>query len=194
MADDRQSRTWIQLVRTFTLFFGLNYLSCLIAINLLGNPLWCFVVMATYILVCMLPNESLQYYFSTNAKVQLSLKSLVDELKLMDIEKIPFVIERFLELDKTCGGFIEEDTICDSERCVVCLDEKAVIQTLPCRHRVICGRCAWSTFKMALKQPTAHTCVVCRGEIRDFNGSLFKNLVNVKWQDVKNVLDETKAM
>lgn len=197
MEDLPHLRTWKRLVWTFSLFFGLNYLSCLVTLNVLGDPLWCLVVLSIYILVSVFHNSLYCFTTNGNAKGQLSVESLVAELKLVDIEKIPFVIERFLQLDKTRVGLKqEEEEICDSERCVVCLDERAAIQTLPCRHRVICGQCAWSTFKMALMKPALHTytCVVCRGQIRDFNGSIFKNLMNLKWQDVKNVLDETKAL
>lgn len=193
MADGSDGSTsWTRFAWTFGLFFGFNYLSCLLTLYLLVNPLWCVFVLSIYVLMSAFHAEAAsKYCFPENAKGQLD--SLVNELKLIDIEKIPFVIERFLQLDKA-NVTKEDDSICESERCVVCLDDKAAIQTLPCRHRVICGQCAWSTLKMALQQPALHTCVLCRGEIQDFNGSLFKNLVNVKWQDVKNVLDETKAM
>ena len=197
MADrGLDSRTWSRLAWTFGLFFGFNYLTCLLTLYLLGNPLWCVFVLSIFVLVSAFHGgaaSSTHRFGARDAKAG-RLEVLVDELKMMEIEKIPFVIERFLQLDKASAGLAKEDAICESERCVVCLDARAAIQTLPCRHRVVCRQCAWSTLKMALKETSSHTCVLCRGEIRDFNGSLFGNLVNVKWQDVQRVLDETKAM
>jgi hypothetical protein len=154
----------------------------------MGNVLYSLVLLICYVLAAKFRNE----YFSRNAKGHSTLDSLVEELKNIDINKRSFVIERFVQIDRKRGE--RRSDICESERCVVCLDERAEIETLPCRHRVTCGLCAWETFKIALEKSALHTCVVCRCEISDFNGSLFKNLAKLTWQDVKTILDETKAV
>ena len=169
-------------------------MACLLTINILGDPLWCLFVLLILLAVSLFYNEAKLYCRASIKDQYLATENLVNELKIIDTKKIPFVIERFLQLDRMVAGLDDCETVCDSERCVVCLDEKAVIQTLPCQHRVMCGQCAWSVLKTALKQSTTHSCVVCRQEVRDFNGSLFKNLLNVKSENIRHILDETKAM
>ena len=188
LAEMENPRTWHKILWKFGFYFAVNYASCTLVLYLTGNVLYSILLLICYVFVAKSRSDS----FSTNAKGHSWTQySLVEELKNIDINKRSFVIERFVRMDRKRNE--RKSTICDSERCVVCLDEKAEIQTLPCRHRVICGLCAWETFKMALKKSDLHTCVVCRCQIRDYNGSLFRNLLNLTWQDVRTILDETKA-
>ena len=187
MAAVDSSRSWQEMIRTFTLYFIINFASSLLLLHVTGNVLYSLLLLICYIFLAKFRNE----YFS-RTKGQWTLQHLVEELKSIDVNKRSFVIQRFVEIDRKKG--VRQTNICEAERCVVCLDERAEIETLPCRHRVICGLCAWGTFKMALRNTASHTCVVCRSQIKDFNGSLFKNLVHVTWQDVRKILDETKAV
>ena len=173
----------------FTSYFVVNFVSCALVQHATGNVLYSILLLTCYILLA-----KFFYEYISNAKGQWPLDGLFDELQSMEKDKRPLVIERFMQMDRKRNAGRGNAYICESERCVVCLDERAEIQTLPCRHRVICGLCAWGTIKMALQQSAVHTCVVCRRQIRDFNGSLFKNLVNVTWQDMRRILDETKAI
>lgn len=118
---------------------------------------------------------------------------LMDELCSIETEKIPYIIDRFLELDRA-GEEIktQDENIAEDNRCVVCLNAEASIQTLPCEHKVMCGWCAWQTLKLAFQQGSLHRCVLCRAEIDDFTGSLIKNLMNIKWRDVRKILNEIK--
>ena len=188
MLNMEKHRSWHGVLWKFSFFFVINYVSSTLVLYITGNGLYSIVLLICYIFLAKFRNE----YFPRRAKGHWTQDSLVDELKNIDIHKRSFVIERIIQIDRMRGercGYI-----CESERCVVCLDERAEIITLPCRHKVICGLCAWKTFKMALQKSAAHTCVVCRSQIKDFNGSLFKNLVKLTWQDLKMILDETKTV
>lgn len=120
---------------------------------------------------------------------------LLQELRDIETEKIPFIIDRFLELDRVRTH--EQTEIADhysaDKQCVVCLDAEACIQTFPCEHVVVCGWCAWQSLKRAHLQQSRHCCVVCRTEIRDFSGCLIKGLVNVNWKDVRRIIEEIKS-
>ena len=166
----------------------MNYVSSILILHVTGNVIYALLLLISYILILKFRKE----YFSSSAKGHWSLDSLIEELKNIDINKRSFVIERFVQIDRKRG--VRENNLCESERCVVCLDERAEIETLPCKHKVTCGLCAWGIFKTALQSSASHTCVICRCQIRDFNGSLFKNLVKLSWEDVRKILDETKAV
>ena len=187
MADVEWSRSWLGMIWSFTFYFVLNFATSLLLLHVTGNVLYSLLLLLCYILLAKFRNE----YFS-RTKGQWTLHYLLEELKSIDVNRRSFVIERFVQMDRKKG--VRQTDICEAERCVVCLDARAEIETLPCRHRVICGPCAWGTFKMALQNTASHTCVVCRTQIEDFNGSLFKNLVHVTWQDIGKILDETKAV
>ena len=188
MADMEKPRSWHGLLWTFSFYFAINYASSALVLQVTGNVLYSIVLLIFFVLLAKFRNE----YSSQNAKGHWTLDSLVEELKNIDINKRSFVIERFVQIDRKRGE--RKSKICESERCVVCLDGRAEIETLPCRHRVICSLCAWGTFKMALQNSAAHTCVICRTQISDFNGSLFKNLVRLTWLDIRTILDETKTV
>lgn len=124
-------------------------------------------------------------------------QAIIQELRSIETEKIPFVIDRFLALDrlqtqqKTQSKTVEPYT--DDKQCVVCLDAEACIQTFPCEHVVVCGWCAWQSLKLAYLQQMPHRCVVCRAEIQDFSGCLIKGLVDVNWKDVRKIIEEIKS-
>ncbi|XP_065219112.1 uncharacterized protein LOC135844718 isoform X2 [Planococcus citri] len=52
------------------------------------------------------------------------------------------------------------------EECVICVNAKAVMQTYPCGHKVVCRRCFVKTIQIALAQRTLPLrCVICRAKI-----------------------------
>ena len=118
----------------------------------------------------------------------------------MEVEKIPFVIDRLLEIyrasphgeekiyTKDSGSFMVE------KRCAVCLEAEACIQTFPCEHVVVCSWCAWQSLKLAFLQRSPHRCVVCRTEIEDFGGSLIRarDVMNLSWKDVRKIVENVK--
>lgn len=51
-------------------------------------------------------------------------------------------------------------------QCVICVNAKAVMQTYPCGHKVVCRRCFVKTIQIALTQRTLPLrCVICRAKI-----------------------------
>lgn len=189
MADAEKFRCVHRLLWRFCCHFVLNYISSTLILHVTGSLLYSILLLICFILIAKFRKG----YFSSNDKGHLTVDGLVYELKNIDINKRSFVIERFVRMDRKKAARKSSD-LCESERCVICLDERAEIETLPCKHRVICGHCAWETLKITLQKSTTHTCVVCRCQITDFNGSLFKNLVKLTAQDIRTILNETKAV
>ena len=132
----------------------------------------------------------------STTRSNLEREFLMNALRSVETSKIPYVVDRFLELDRA-GERNEgqENSSCQvpvDRRCVVCLHSEARIRTLPCNHRVVCGWCAWQSLKICFNHGAPHRCVICRTEIEDFTGSLIKNLMNIKWKDVRKIVDEIK--
>ena len=122
---------------------------------------------------------------------------LLNELRSIEPSKIPFVIDRFVELDRAKDQKVRgatESTDSSEKLCVACLDAEACIQTLPCSHVVVCGWCAWQSLKIAYQQGLIHRCAVCRCEIQDFSGSLIRNLTSVNWKDVEKIVEEIRHL
>ena len=123
-------------------------------------------------------------------------QQLLQELRSIDTEKIPFIIDRFLELDRAgsqkSNPANEVACYTADKRCAVCLDAEACIQTFPCEHVVVCGWCAWQSLKIAFIQQSPHRCVVCRTEIQDFSGSLIKDTMSLNWKDARKIIEEIR--
>jgi hypothetical protein len=137
-----------------------------------------------------------KYVRRTTTRTKADREFLMNALRSVETSKIPYVVDRFLELDRAGETSEEQDEriskIPLDSRCVVCLNSEACIQTLPCSHTVTCGWCAWQSLKISFENGTPHRCVLCRTEIEDFTGSLIKNLMNIKWRDVRKIVDEIK--
>ncbi|XP_019770512.2 uncharacterized protein LOC109544644 [Dendroctonus ponderosae] len=55
---------------------------------------------------------------------------------------------------------------CREEECVICINAKATMQTLPCDHQVVCRRCFVKTIQIAVSQRLLPLrCVICRSKI-----------------------------
>lgn len=51
-------------------------------------------------------------------------------------------------------------------QCVICISAKAIMQTFPCGHRVVCRKCFVKTIQVAVSQRLLPLrCVVCRAKI-----------------------------
>lgn len=184
--------------------YGLSFLSLILFNNLitllLFNYLGCSfvslaIVLLTYgsLLLCW---SKYTRKTKTTSKPKLDREFLMDALRSVETSKIPYVVDRFLELDKAGETSEEQEErisrIPLDKCCVVCLNSEACIRTLPCSHTVTCGWCAWQSLKISFENGTPHRCVICRTEIEDFTGSLIKNLMNIKWKDVRKIVDEIK--
>lgn len=188
--------TFCQFLKVFSIFSAFllfNHTSSFLLFRVCGYS--CLSMMIVYIL-CF---SSLWIFWcrfqrSLRARGTRERQRLLQELRSIDTEKIPFIIDRFLELERERSQKPKAvDHYSTDKQCIVCLDAEACIQTFPCEHVVVCGRCAWQSLKLAYLQPSLHRCVVCRAEIHDFSGSLIKGLVNVNWKDVRRIIDEIKS-
>lgn len=156
--------------------------------------IWTFGVILCLIFIGLFWHKCVK---KTPKRPNVEREFLMNALLSVETSKIPYVVDRFLELDRA-GETHEagqEDTSCQipvERRCVVCLHAEACIRTLPCDHRVVCGWCAWQSLKISFENGAPHRCVICRTEIEDFTGSLIKNLMNIKWKDVRKIVDEIK--
>ena len=181
------------LITFFGLLLANHFISCLI-FQLCGLSrltiagVYCGSFLSVWIYWC-------RFLRNIRGEKKSERQRLMDELCSIETDKIPYIIDRFLELDragKKEGS--QDENIAEERRCVVCLDAEASIQTLPCEHKVMCGWCAWQTLKLAFQQGKVHRCVLCRAEVDDFTGSLIKNLVNIKWKDVRKILKELEKI
>ncbi|KAJ7379807.1 hypothetical protein OS493_012554 [Desmophyllum pertusum] len=189
-----------QFLKMFSAFSGLllfNHTSSLVLFRVCGYN--CVSMITVYVL-CF---SSLLLFWcvfqrSLRARKTRERQQLLQELRSIQTEKIPLIIDRFLELDR--AGTPKENRATELARytadkqCAVCLDAEACIQTFPCKHVVVCGWCAWQSLKIAYIQQSPHRCVVCRGEIEDFSGCLIRDLVNLNWKDVRKIIEEIKLM
>ncbi|XP_031565995.1 uncharacterized protein LOC116301124 [Actinia tenebrosa] len=186
------------------IIYGLSFLSLILVNNVmtlvLFSYLGCsFVPMAIVLVIygfLLLCWSKYSRKSKTTSETKPDRKFLMDALRSVETSKIPYVVDRFLELDKA-GETTEEQEerisrIPLDSCCVVCLSSEACIRTLPCSHTVTCGWCAWQSLKISFENGTPHRCVICRTEIEDFTGSLIKNLMNIKWKDVRKIVDEIK--
>mmetsp|Transcript_81568 Transcript_81568/g.219231 ORF Transcript_81568/g.219231 Transcript_81568/m.219231 type:complete len:223 (+) Transcript_81568:116-784(+) len=55
----------------------------------------------------------------------------------------------------------EEPESCDDDMCVICMEERANFQLMPCAHRSFCRKCILQTLCCWTK-PMAPTCPLCR--------------------------------
>lgn len=180
---------WKTFILKFCFYFTISYLPSLLVFYVTENVLHSILLLFFNVCLAYIHHRRLSKY----RKVTWTLETLIDELENIDLNKRPFVIERFMEINREKAKRNLKN-VCEWERCVICLDEPAEIETLPCKHKVICRFCAWKTFKVAMQKSAIHLCVVCRSQIKDFNGSLFTNLTHLSRQDISAVLDETKAL
>ena len=194
---DKQSLTkFYQCFKVFSLFSGLlifNHTSSLLLFRLLGFSILSIVaVYALCISTLLLFWYRFKRWFEGRG-TPVEWQKFLQELRSLDTEKIPFIIDRFLELDRVrTQRKAVVDGYSSDKQCVVCLDAEACIQTFPCEHVVVCGWCAWQSLKLAYLQRSRHRCVVCRSEIEDFSGCLIKGLVNINWKDARRILEEVK--
>lgn len=194
-------RFW-SFVKVFSAFSGLlgfNHISSILIFKLCGLSI--ISMIAVYIL-CF---SSLVLFWCGFKRAQRDRgtrqqRHLLKELYSIEVEKIPMIIDRFLELYGGSPRGEEEIYTKDSascwveKRCAVCLEAEACIQTLPCEHVVVCSWCAWQSLKLAFLQKSSHRCVVCRTEIEDFSRSLISasDLLNPSWKDVRKIVEDVK--
>lgn len=188
-----------QFLKVFSVFSGFlvfNHTSSLLLFRFCGYS--CVSIVFVYVL-CF---SSLWVFWCgfqrwLKARGTRERQVLLQELRSIETEKIPFIIDRFLELDRVKTQQRTQRTevgrYTADKQCVVCLDAEACIQTFPCEHVVVCGWCAWQSLKLAYLQQSPHRCVVCRAEIQDFSGCLIKGLVDVNWKDVREIIEEVKS-
>ncbi|XP_020618110.1 uncharacterized protein LOC110056015 [Orbicella faveolata] len=188
-----------QLMKMFVTFSGVlifNHTSSHLLLRFCGYSIVSMVV------VYVLCFTSLAIFWcgfqrSLRASGTRERQQILQDLRSIETEKIPLIIDRFLELDRAGTQRVNHaNKVADcaaDKQCVVCLDAEACIQTFPCEHVVVCGWCAWQSLKIAFMQQSPHRCVVCRTEIQDFSGCLIKDLVNLNWKDVKKIIEEIKT-
>ena len=181
-----------QFLKVFSIFSGFllfNHTSSFLLFRYWGYS--CVSVVIVYVLWF----SSLWFFWcafqrSLRARGTRERQRLLQELRSIETDKIPFIIDRFLELDRVRSQQTNAVDNSLKKQCVVCLDAEACIQTFPCEHVVVCGWCAWQSLKLAYLQQSLHRCVVCRAEIQDFSGYLINGMVNVNWKDVRRIIEE----
>lgn len=55
---------------------------------------------------------------------------------------------------------------CQEEECVICINAKATMETVPCGHKVVCRKCFVKTIQIAVSQRLLPLrCVICRAKV-----------------------------
>ena len=143
--------TFRDFFKVFSILAGcliFNHTSSSLLLKLLGFSSLSIVIVYT---LCFSTLLLLWYRLERSFKARQTYEkqNLLRELRSLDAEKIPFIIDRFLTLDRIRSR--EMGAVYPLEKqCVVCLDAEARIQTFPCKHVVVCGWCAWQSSEVLL--------------------------------------------
>ncbi|EDO42952.1 predicted protein [Nematostella vectensis] len=69
----------------------------------------------------------------------------------------------------------------EDEECIVCNSCKAVVQTYPCQHKVLCRMCFVKTLQVAVSDFNLPLkCVLCRTRITTLDKDRHKNITSAK--------------
>lgn len=95
----------------------------------------------------------------------------VDELIRLErkrrVEKLVELRDKLEQLLGSLDNFEPEPPDTEDDECIVCNSAKAIIQTYPCKHQVLCRRCFVKTLQVAVNDLNLPLkCVVCRTRIQ----------------------------
>ncbi|XP_015778485.1 PREDICTED: uncharacterized protein LOC107356381 [Acropora digitifera] len=90
------------------------------------------------------------------------------------VEKLVELRDKLEQLLGSLDNFEPELPDTEDDECVVCNSAKAIIQTYPCKHRVLCRRCFVRTLQVAVNDLNLPLrCVVCRTRIQTLDRERF---------------------
>ncbi|XP_076679841.1 uncharacterized protein LOC143375028 [Andrena cerasifolii] len=113
------------------------------------------------LVVLALPGMYLFYKYSQYRREQRELwRRRVTERELQHLHhKIDKLLTKLEENEPELASSQEDE-------CVICVNARATMQTVPCGHRVVCRRCFVKTIQMAVSQRLLPLrCVICRAKI-----------------------------
>ncbi|PFX28420.1 uncharacterized protein LOC111326235 [Stylophora pistillata] len=89
------------------------------------------------------------------------------EIRRRRVEKLVELRDKLEQLLGSLDNFQPELPDTEDDECIVCNSAKAIIQTYPCKHRVLCRRCFVRTLQVAVNDLNLPLkCVVCRTRIQ----------------------------
>lgn len=89
------------------------------------------------------------------------------EIRRRRVEKLVELRDKLEQLLGSLDNFQPELPDTEDDECIVCNSAKAIIQTYPCKHRVLCRRCFVRTLQVAVNDLNLPLkCVVCRARIQ----------------------------
>ncbi|XP_068733638.1 uncharacterized protein [Montipora capricornis] len=89
------------------------------------------------------------------------------EISRRGVEKLVELRDKLEQLLGSLDNFEPELPDTEDDECIVCNSAKAIIQTYPCKHRVLCRRCFVKTLQVAVNDLNLPLkCVVCRTRIQ----------------------------
>ncbi|KAJ7386180.1 hypothetical protein OS493_010573 [Desmophyllum pertusum] len=89
------------------------------------------------------------------------------ELRRRRVEKLVELRDKLEQLLGSLDNFEAETPDTEDDECIVCNSAKAIIQTYPCKHKVLCRRCFVKTLQVAVNDLNLPLkCVVCRTRIQ----------------------------
>lgn len=108
----------------------------------------------------------LLYHFLIKKK-QTNVDELIGLERRRRVEKLVELRDKLEQLLGSLDNFEPETPDTEDDECIVCNSAKAIIQTYPCKHRVLCRRCFVKTLQVAVNDLNLPLkCVVCRTRIQ----------------------------
>ncbi|XP_073235496.1 uncharacterized protein [Porites lutea] len=109
-----------------------------------------------------------RYYIYKKQQIRSRAEALAGiEYRRMRVEKLVELRDKLEQLLGSLDNFEPEPPETEDDECIVCNSAKAIIQTYPCKHRVLCRRCFVKTLQVAVNDLNLPLkCVVCRTRIQ----------------------------
>ncbi|XP_078378722.1 uncharacterized protein LOC144661765 [Oculina patagonica] len=96
------------------------------------------------------------------------------------VEKLVELRDKLEQLLGSLDNFEPEIPDSEDDECIVCNSAKAIIQTYPCKHRVLCRRCFVKTLQVAVNDLNLPLkCVVCRTRIQTLDRDRHEGNISV---------------
>ncbi|XP_020611990.1 E3 ubiquitin-protein ligase RKP-like [Orbicella faveolata] len=110
---------------------------------------------------------ALYLWYQFSRKKQTNVDELIGLERRRRVEKLVELRDKLEQLLGSLDNFEPETPDTEDDECIVCNSAKAIIQTYPCKHRVLCRRCFVKTLQVAVNDLNLPLkCVVCRTRIQ----------------------------
>lgn len=153
---------WLSLtLALFSILCVINYFLSLWILILSGYNFLTFLPALTLVFIALaIAIYAVTTYFSTK-----SIKKAIKLLERLNIDEFSDVMSKYKhEL------YQRKRSTSESGNCLICYEYEAKTVTYPCKHKIMCGKCAWTYIGSRMKSQLAVTCILCRTEVERVEG------------------------